>query len=229
MTTRKLGTLTIGQAPRADITPILDAHLPAALPRVHMGVLDGLTREAIETRYAPQPGNATLVSRLLDGSSVVIDKPAVRAVLQEKIDALAAQGCDVVLVLCTGEFHGLEGRAAWLIEPDRIVPPAAAALAGERQVGIVVPLASQIDSEFRKWAGLHRAPICAAASPYRNADETGELIAAARQLRDEGADLLILDCMGFVERHRQIVQEASGLPVILSNALIARLTAEVLQ
>jgi protein AroM len=228
MTSRKLGTLTIGQAPRADITPILDAHLPASLPRVHMGVLDNLTREEIETRYAPQPGNATLISRLLDGSSVVVDKPAVRAVLQDKIDALVAQGCDVVLVLCTGEFHGLEGRTAWLVEPDQIVPPAGAALAGDRQVGIVVPLASQIDSEFRKWSGLKRPPICAAASPYRDASETEELAAAARQLRDEGADLLILDCMGFTERHRAVVKEASGLPVILSNALIARLTAELL-
>jgi protein AroM len=228
MTPRKLGTLTIGQAPRADITPILDAHLPADLPRVHMGVLDNLTREEIEARYAPQPGNATLISKLLDGTSVIVDKPAVRAVLQDKIDALVAQGCDVVLVLCTGEFHGLEGRTAWLVEPDQIVPPTGAAIAGDRQVGIVVPLASQIDSEFRKWAGLRRPPICAAASPYAAADQTDDLIAASRQLRDQGADLLILDCMGFTERHRAIVKEASGLPVILSNALIARLTAELL-
>ncbi|MEX3978283.1 AroM family protein [Paraburkholderia sp. EG287A] len=228
MTTRKLGTLTIGQAPRTDITPILDAHLPDVLPRVHMGVLDGLTSAEIEARYAPQTGNATLVSRLLDGSSVIVDKPDVRAVLQEKIDALVALGCDVILVLCTGEFHGLEGRTAWLVEPDQIVPPAAAALVGDRQVGIVVPLASQIESEYRKWAGLRRAPICAAASPYRNVDESDELITAACELREKGAELLILDCMGFVERHRQIVKEASGLPVILSNALIARLTAEIL-
>ncbi|QGZ66154.1 AroM family protein [Paraburkholderia acidisoli] len=228
MNTRKLGTLTIGQAPRADITPILDAYLPAGLPCVHMGVLDNLTRAEIETRYAPQPGNATLVSRLLDGSSVVVDKPAVRAVLQDKIDALVAQGCNVVLVLCTGEFHGLTGGSAWLVEPDQIVPPTGAALAGDRQVGIVVPLASQIDSEFRKWAGLRRPPICAAASPYASVDQNDDLIAAARELREQGAELLILDCMGFTERHREIVKQASGLPVILSNALIARLTAELL-
>lgn len=42
MTSRKLGTITIGQAPRADITPILDAALPPTLPRRHVGLLDGL-------------------------------------------------------------------------------------------------------------------------------------------------------------------------------------------
>lgn len=228
MGVHKLGTVTIGQAPRADIVPILDAHLPAGLPRVHLGVLDGLTRADIAARYAAQRGNATLISRLLDGSSIVLDKPAVRAVLQEKIDALVACGCDVVLILCTGEFHGLQDRGAWLIEPDRIVPPTAAALVGERRVGLIVPLTGQIDSESRKWSGLHRPPIWAAASPYTDPADTAELEAAACRLRDVGAQVLILDCIGFVERHREIAAAASGLPVILSNALIARLTAELL-
>ncbi|WP_150699855.1 AroM family protein [Pandoraea terrae] len=219
----KLGTLTIGQAPRSDIVPILEAHLPPGLPVVHAGVLDGLDRAGIEAAFAPQPGNATLISRMLTGDSVVLDKPAVRRVMQAKLDALEAQGCSVILVLCTGEFHGLACQRAWLVEPDRIVPPAAAALAGERQVGIVVPLAEQIESEFRKWSALQRPPICAAASPY--SQDEAALAHAARELRDRGADMLILDCMGFVERHRDIARDASGLPVVLSNALIARLTA----
>ncbi|MFK4444556.1 protein AroM [Caballeronia udeis] len=226
MTTSKLGTLTIGQAPRSDITPILNTHLPAGLQCVHSGVLDGRTREDIDAVFAPQPGNATLVSRLLSGEAVVLDKPAVRRVLQQKIDALEAQGCTVVLILCTGEFEGLQCKSAWLVEPDRIVPPAAAALAGARQAGIVVPLESQIQSEYHKWAGLQCPPVCAAASPYVDNDDA--LAEAARSLREQGADILILDCMGFVERHREVAKTASGLPVIVSNALIARLTAELL-
>jgi len=35
-----------------------------------------------------------------------------------------------------------------------------------------------------------------------------------------------MDCMGFVERHRQEAA-AAGLPVILSNALIAKIVSEV--
>ena len=42
--TRLFGTLTIGQAPRPDVTPILDAHIPAQLERVHRGLLDGIGR-----------------------------------------------------------------------------------------------------------------------------------------------------------------------------------------
>ncbi|MCY0389463.1 AroM family protein [Robbsia sp. Bb-Pol-6] len=221
-----LGTVTIGQAPRSDIAPILAMHLPPTVGCLHVGVLDGLAHDVIAARFAPRAGAPTLITRLLDGSAVVLDKAAVRQVLQQKIDALEQAGCTVVLVLCTGEFDGLRTRQAWLVEPDRIVPPAAAALAGTRQAGTVVPLPSQIASEYRKWQGLAHPPLCSAASPY--GDDDAALAAAARDLRERGAELLILDCMGFVERHRAIARAACGLPVILSNALIARLTAELL-
>ena len=42
-TPAQLGTITIGQAPRPDITPILLQHLPPGVSCVHAGLLDGLT------------------------------------------------------------------------------------------------------------------------------------------------------------------------------------------
>ncbi len=221
-----LGTLTIGQAPRPDITPILEQHLSAQTTCIHAGLLDGLTRADIEQSYAPEPGEATLITRLLDGSSVIVSKPKVLGLMNLRIASLQARGCKFILLLCSGAFEGLLCEGAWLIEPDLIVPPSVAAMAGQRQVGIVVPLQSQVASEGHKWRDLAHAPICAVASPY--ASETDALAQAACDLRDQGAQLLVMDCMGFVEAHRDIASRASGLPVILSNALIGRLTAELL-
>jgi protein AroM len=220
-----LGTITIGQAPRADITPILQAALPPAVRAVHVGVLDGLSTQDIAARYAPRPGQPLLVTRLLDGNSVVLDKAAVQAALAVKIAELEASGCAVILVLCTGEFHGLSTQGAWLVEPDRIVPPAAAALAGDRQVGIIVPLAEQAASEAGKFSMLAAPPLCEAASPYDEGLQAVEK--AARILRERGAGMLLMDCMGFVEEHRAAARRASGLPTVLSNALIAKLVAEL--
>jgi len=221
-----LGTLTIGQAPRPDITPILARHLSPYTQCIHAGLLDGLARADIERLYTPEPGQATLITRLLDGSAVVVSKPKVLALMNRKIAALRAQGCGFILLLCTGAFDGLVCDGAWLIEPDLIVSPSVAAIAGGRQVGIVVPLQAQVASEAHKWRALARAPVCAVASPY--ADDTATLAEAARDLKEQGAELLVMDCMGFVETHREVAAQASGLPVILSNALIARLTAELL-
>jgi protein AroM len=223
--TALLGTLTIGQAPRADITPILNAALPPGARTLHAGVLDGLSLEQIQARYCPRPGEPMLVTRLLDGSSVRLDKAAIRETLIARLRKLEEQGCTVILILCTGEFHGLSSSRAWLIEPDRIVPPAVAAIAGQRQVGILVPLPEQALTEAGKFSALAKPPICAAASPYEaGMDHVRE---AAIALRDRGADVLLMDCMGFVEAHRNAAREASGLPVLLSNALMAKLTAEL--
>lgn len=223
---RLLGTLTIGQAPRPDITPILEAALPAGTRCLHAGVLDGLAPDQIAARYAARAGQPVLVSRLLDGSSVKLDKAAVRETLAVKLRDLERQGCAVVLVLCTGEFHGLGLERAWLVEPDRIVPPAVAAIAGDRQVGVIVPLAEQAASEIGKFSQLARPPLCEVASPYSG--ELQDVARAARTLRERGAQMLVLDCMGFVQAHRRAAREASGLPVVLSNALVAKLTAELM-
>ncbi|MBA4222978.1 MAG: hypothetical protein C0458_19805 [Methylobacterium sp.] len=220
----KLGTLTIGQAPRTDITPILDAVLGSELPRQHAGVLDGLSRAEIDRDFAPQPGGALLITKLLDGTSVVIDRERTEQAALAKLAALEAAGCSTILMLCTGHFAKLRTKRARLIEPDRILPPTVAALVQEAQLGIIVPLAEQIASEAGKWAPLARPPIYAAASPYGGDGLT--VAEAAKALAERGADILLMDCIGFVERHRRDAATA-GLPVILSNALIAKIVSEV--
>jgi protein AroM len=220
----KLGTLTIGQAPRADITPILDAVLGAELPRLHAGVLDRLSRDDITRDFAPEPGGALLITKLLDGTSVVIDRKRTERAAQAKLAKLEGAGCTTILMLCTGHFESLTTEAARLIEPDRILPPTVAALVQGAQLGIIVPLAEQIASEAGKWAPLAHQPIYAAASPYGG--DGPSVMEAAEALAERGADILLMDCMGFVERHRQEAS-AAGLPVILSNALIAKIISEV--
>jgi protein AroM len=220
-----LGTLTIGQAPRPDLTPILDQHLPSGVKRIDRGLLDGQSREAIAGAYAAAAGEAVLVTRLADGSAVQLSAQKVLSALQGELDALEAAGCNVVLLLCTGAFHGLRLRRALLLEPDRIIPPAVAGIVRDRRLGIIVPLASQISSESGKWQALEREPLFAAASPYT---ATPAAIAAAGQLlARSGAEALLLDCIGFIEAHRRELARVSGLPVILANALMAKIVGEL--
>ena len=132
----------------------------------------------------------------------------------------------LILVLCTGQFHGLSCERAWLLEPDRIIPPAVAGLVQDRQLGVIVPLLSQMDSESGKWTVLPRMPIFAAASPYDDPPET--LRSAGLSLEQRGAQALLLDCIGFTEDHRGALANATGLPVILSNGVMAKLVGELL-
>src|ERR1700693_4210622 len=176
MRERVLGTLTIGQAPRPDVVPIIDRHVPAEVRRIHRGGLDGLSHDEIDARYMAGPGEAALVTRLQDGRVVELSRRRMREGVEEALVALEAEGCDVILLLCTGTFEGLECKKAWLIEPDHIIPGMVAGLVERRQLGIIVPIASQIGSKSARWRSCPPPPIFASASPY-----SGDTEAALRR------------------------------------------------
>src|SRR5262249_58857070 len=116
-------------------------------------------------------------------------------------------------------------RRGLQLEPDGIIPTGVAGLARDRQLGIIVPVTSKITSESDKWKALERPPIFAAASPYM--DTVDVVTASGVSLVRRAAEALLLDCIGFVEAHRRQLAHASGLPVILSNALMAKIVGEM--
>lgn len=222
MSPPKLGTVTVGQAPRADIMPTLDLHVPPGVERVHVGVLDRLSDADIASQYAPRPREQKMVTRLLDGRTVEVDARAVEAGVQRKLVELEDAGCTVVVVLCTAVFRGLRSRRVWLIEPDRILPALVGGLLGPRRVGILSPIEMPLDAARRKWAALQIPPSVAVASPYAAGDDG--IVAAARELQRAGADALLMDGIGYVDRHRAAAARATGLTVLLSSDLVARVT-----
>ena len=224
MRTGTLGTLTIGQAPRADIVPIIDRHVPERVRRIHRGVLDGLSHAEI-ARYLAETGEAALVTRLNDGAVVELSRSRTRDGAEQALKRLEADGCDVILILCTGTFEGLQSERAWLVEPDHIIPATVAGLVQKRQLGVIVPIASQIDSERDKWGPLARPPLFAAVSPYSDGPEA--VLATGERLQAEGAEAVLLDCIGFTERHRDTLA-VLDMPIILSNAVVAKAVGELL-
>lgn len=190
---KKFATLTIGQAPRPDLAPVFNAIAPAGTEVVHAGCLDRLTKAEVDKQFAPVGSEGLLTSRMLDGTAVVLGKSAVRKALQEKIHQLEKAGCSPIVLLCTGEFEGLTTEKVRLIEPDRLLPPVFAALLNPLQVGVMVPLIEQAQSELNKWKGLDKPPVFAAASPYTASKE--ELQEAARKLAHQGAEVIVLDCI----------------------------------
>ena len=225
MTPSVLGTLTIGQTPRSDVLPFFAAHVPVGVAHLHRGLLDGLDAAERGARYGARDGRR-LVTRLRDGRAVELDAAAVGAGVAVALQALEDDGCTVVVLLCTGRFTGLGLRKALLVEPDRVVPPLVAGLAGSRRVGVIVPLPAQIDGEATKWSALTAPPVAAAASPYVADD--GGVATAARALQAQGAGIVVMDCIGYTERHRAVARAAIDVPVLLSTDLVARVVGACL-
>jgi protein AroM len=229
-TPRNIGAITVGQAPRPDLAPLLQAVAPVDGKVIEVGVLDGLSRAEIERDYAAEPGEPVLISRMVDGTSVVIAKRHAVARVPSLVTELEQAGCRTVLLLCTGHFPGIEQARANVIQPQDLLVPTVKAMARGRQIGLMVPVEAQLETSPKKWVSLADGtaaspPAARAVSPYDATDE--EITAAAAELAGQGAKLLVGDCIGYTQHHREVARHATGLPVIVSTGLLAKLISEL--
>ena len=105
MVKMKVGAITIGQSPRADVVQELLPLMGEQVELIQAGALDGLTREDIQA-FAPGPEDYTLISRLRDGSSVMFAERYILPQLQQCIDRLEEQGVNLILFFVHGRFSG---------------------------------------------------------------------------------------------------------------------------
>jgi protein AroM len=216
-----LGLVTIGQSPREDVVASMFGpgdHVSA----VECGALDPLDREEIAALY-PAPSEHPLVTRLRDGSEVVVAKERLMPHLIDAVERIEQAGCDTICMLCTGEFPPL-GRQALVIYPDRLVQHVIEALLPSGTVGVLMPHAGQRDGMLAKWSTPSRSTVVAVASPYSAADQVSSAVAA---LSDAGAQAIVLDCMGYDRRMLAEARSATSVPVLLSNGVVGSILREV--
>lgn len=217
--------LTIGCAPRHDLSAPMERALPENVSVRHVGVLDGLSADQVQQRFAPRPGGAQLITRQSDGADVALDADLVEVALRERMAEIEREGADVVILLCTGEFPSLPS-SGWLVLPDAVVVASVPALFPSGRVGVIVPMDQQIPAARAKWAGPTSVDF-AAASPYDG--DRAALVAAADELVARGADAIVLDCMGYNESHRRLIRARyERLPVLVSGEVVAALVGAAL-
>ena len=122
----KIGAVTVGQAPRVDVTADILPLLPG-VELLERGGLDGLTREDIAA-FQPEEGDYVLVSRLTDGSSVTFAEKYVLPRLQNAITELEDAGCRLILFFCTGDFPDTFQSRVPLLFPGRVLKGMAPAM-----------------------------------------------------------------------------------------------------
>jgi protein AroM len=222
---RKIGVLTIGQAPRADdtVAELLQV-LGPGYTIAERGALDDLDPAEI-ARHGPEPGHYLLISLLRNGQSVRLSKQKILPLLQQKIDALGDDGVDAILLLCTGTFPQFKSDRL-IVQPQEALYHLMLGLGvGGKRIGALAPLADQLAQTRAKWLEYGVDPLLAAASPYAGADE---VTPAARDLAERGAELIFMDCMGYsLAMKARAKAAAGGCPIVLARSAIARVLAEV--
>ena len=221
---KHIGIVTIGQSPRTDVVPEIQAHLGDHVEVLEHGALDGLTLAEVKN-YAPDPGMLPLVTRMRDGMEVVVAKEKLLPRLNEVVTALDGKGVDMILLLCNGDFPVFDTRCL-VIEPQRLVDGCVAGLLRERhRLGVLVPVPEQENWVRQRLEAVSPNVTVAVASPYEGQKP---LEAACECFRNNGCDVIVLYCMGFNRQLGTKVRSLCSIPVIVSSAIVARIMGELL-
>jgi protein AroM len=142
----------------------------------------------------------------------------------EKINGHFHDGIPLVFLLCTGEFPGFEAGGL-LIRPQKILFNAVSAVADGLKLGIMTPSPDQTEQSEHRWSKASSTVKSVPSSPYVDGIAAAER--AAQELKDWGAQLIVMDCMGYTFAMQNIVREVTKKPVILARGIAARTVAEL--
>ncbi|WP_165460240.1 AroM family protein [Atlantibacter sp.] len=220
-----LAILTIGVVAISEIMPLLAGQVPEDQIK-HISLMGALTREEALAEYGPEPGHETMLTLLSNREIISVSRQKTEQALQHAIEMLDNQGYDVILLMSTFRFTKLQARNSILLEPQRIIPPLVASIVDGHQVGVIVPVPELLPIQEEKWAVLKNPPLYALANPISGTDQ--DLLDAGSMLIEQGVDVLMLDCLGYHQKHRDLLQQELDVPVLLSNVLVAHLASELL-
>ncbi len=209
--------LTIGQAPRPDVTPEILRFLGReSEPATEAGVLDGLHRDAIPP---PEPGETPLVSRLATGEEALVSERFVERRMRELVDR-APDGAGIA-ILCTGPLRGIPERPRLVKAGPAFDRALRKASPPGTTVGVLIPNPGQ-EADARRRVPEDCRAIVGVASPYTETN-------AVERLREQfgDTDRIALHCIGYSGAFARALEAATGKPVLLARRALAERIAEI--
>ncbi len=211
----KIAVVTIGQAPRKDMAEDIQQLREAGIHVQEYGVLDSLSPDEIAKLSPAIEDTDVLVTLLANGEQVKLSKQRLMPYIQQCISKL--HEFTWVLLMCTGDFTN-KFSSNNLLLPDRMMTNLVKGLHTELTLGLIGPEPEQQHTVADKWQKAQFNVTFSASSPYRfNAQH---LLAKAQLLEDEGADLLILDCMGYSTTMKNTIKDQLSIPIIVPREVV---------
>jgi protein AroM len=222
-----IGFATIAQSPREDVVPGMMGFFPQETRAVERGCLDGLSPDGIAA-LGPDEGEVGIVARLKNGGSALLSHQKILPIMQRCVDELIRdEGADLIVILCGADWTAIRSDRL-VVNPGRVFPGVVGSLAFGRRLGIIKPSAGQIEQERARYQALGIDAVVTSASPYAGEGRLDLARNAAEELREAGCDLIWMTCIGMDAAMRDVVAAVVDRPVILAQAILARVVAELL-
>jgi protein AroM len=215
----KIGLITIGQSPRDDVTRDLFSITGKGVEFVEKGALDGITMDEIEN-LKPEKEDFPLITRLRDGSSVVVGKRKIAPLIQSMIEEMENLRVKACALLCTEEFE-VKSNILFLI-PSKLIFNLITSLLSKGNLFVFVPMKEQMENAKRKWERTGLNVSVEVLNPYsssQNIDKVKERVKG---------DLIVFDCIGYSLDLKSRIQEITGKPAILPRSILGMTIKEIL-
>lgn len=219
----RLGVILIGQAPRPDYEAFFKECIFEDDEIIIRGALDELTLDEIKN-LKPEKGDGVLATVDRNMVPIVVPESEVKRRLPGKIIEMEAKGANIIVVVCTGQFPELTSKVP-LILPGEILSHAVAAVARGCKVGVLVPEKEQISQLKNKWLTVDVESYIEAVSPFYQRELIPE---ACRKLARFDPTVIVMDCMGFDYKMKEMARLASGKPVIAARSILAKFIKELI-
>ncbi|NPV71189.1 MAG: hypothetical protein HPY55_11205 [Firmicutes bacterium] len=223
---KRLGIVVAGQSPQPDYNEMMERYV-FGIEVVQAGALDAASIDEIHASV--EEGGFHLAVRLKDGTPVEVSHRLVSSGLPAAVRSLAADGCGVILVACTGDFDPSVVRVSTghepgpvVLFPGEILLAFASSVWAGQPVAVCVPLAEQQEWARERWGRRGVKPIVIHQPMCE--DESSAAIRVFEALGGRPASHvggIVMDCMGYTEAEARNVRERTGLPVVCARGLVA--------
>ncbi|WP_040984145.1 AroM family protein [Oceanobacillus jeddahense] len=219
----KIGVITIGESPRTDLIPEIKRFFSSNITFVERGVLDNLSNIEL-AEISPKNGQTTLISRKNNGTPVEMAKEKIIPMIQSIIDDLHHK-VDLIILACTGVFPTFSSNIP-IIYPDHLLNYVSQGIFKVKEnIGVIVPLPEQINSIKAKWATAGFQAITATCSPYHFQEQA--MIKAIVAFENANVNTVVLDCIGYTQPMKELIQKQSDKFIILSRNIIFKTVSEL--
>ena len=209
----RIAVVTMGQAPRPDVLGELRTIL-GDLSYTEFGVLDEVSQEQI-ARIVPRPGEPRFFTRLRDGSHVILEADAIATRIGALVERIDGQDFDLLILAMTGIRNRLATRTPLIHGQFAVEAWVAALTTGNSRIGTIFPLAGQgtLLSELGYGTVLQSSHATIGGSHATHLDDAIGRVA--------GADLIIMNSVGYTEEMAEQVARESGKPVVTACRIVA--------
>ncbi|MDP6824176.1 MAG: AroM family protein [Dehalococcoidia bacterium] len=216
-----IGLVTTDQGPNAEFVQAFQRTMPDIEIRL-VGALDDLSMDEIEA-LAARPSPYPIQTILADGTTRDIDISVLVPLVDSRAHEMVERGAGVIAVCCAGDFPDIDCGVP-VLYPGRLLSGMAGAVAATRRIGVVSPIASQMESARRNWERDGFDVKMAFASAFRK----DEIETAAREMSDPALEVVVLDCMDHTAMDRDEFARLCGRPVLAALSLTAQVASEIL-